>query len=392
MKNAYLNIRLLVLMFASIVAAPGLFSQTTIDGSFLYSGANRTYRLYIPASYNPAVPVPLLFNLHGYGSNNTGQEFYADFRPIADTASFIIALPNGTYDLTNRRFWNTFNSSAVDDIGFLSALIDTIRGNYSIDTGRIYSTGMSNGGFMSYELACFLSGRIAAVASVTGSMIWPRLNTCNATHPTPVMQIHGTADLTVPYNGNSLFAHIDTVVSYWVQHNNCQPQPEVFPVPDINTGDNCTAVQYIYRGGTAGTSVEFFKVMGGGHSWPGAPINLNITNMDFSACVEIWRFFRQYSLHGLIAGNTKHPEVADPIKIFPNPAANTVNLRFSPELSYHDANLMIYNMYGSLVYSANPNFQVQNLQLDISDWPAGFYMIRFVNGAGYITSAKLIVL
>lgn len=379
MQKAVMSLRLIVLTLVLFLSAREVFSQTTINGSFLYGGVNRTYRLYIPPAYDPLVPAPLLFNLHGYGSNNTEQELYADFRPIADTAGFIIALPNGTFDLTNRRFWNTFNTSTVDDVGFLSVLIDTIGNQYNIDAGRIYSTGMSNGGFMSYDLACFLNHRIAAVASVTGSMIWPRLSTCNASHPTPVMQIHGTVDLTVPYNGNSLFAHVDTVVNFWVRYNNCLLQPAIVLVPDINTSDNCTAVQYIYSGGAAGVSVEFFKVIGGGHSWPGAPVNLNITNMDFSACVEIWRFFRQYNLENLIAGQRRIPEVHDKIKVFPNPAVNTANLHFSPELRIDDAAVEIYSIYGTLVHSIKLNNNEYQVQINVSGWPAGIYIIRLLN-------------
>ena len=206
----------ILLIFSLISITRG---QTTINGSFVFEGATRTYRLYIPASYNPSAPAPLLFNLHGYGSNNVEQELYGDFRPISDTAGFIITHPNGTVDQSGNRFWNTFGNSSVNDLGFLSALIDTISAGYSIDSGRIYSTGMSNGGFMSYELACFLSHRITAIASVTGSMIWLKLQTCNPQHPTPVMQIHGTADLTVPYAGNFAFVHIDTLVKYWVNFN-----------------------------------------------------------------------------------------------------------------------------------------------------------------------------
>src|SRR5690606_1227667 len=174
-------------------------------------------RLYIPASYDGTESVPLLFNLHGYTSNNVQQEVYADFRPIADTANFIIVHPNGTLDLGGNRYWNAFNvPGGVDDVGFLSTLIDEISQSYTIDMNRVYSTGMSNGGFMSYELACALGYRITAVASVTGAMPKNRPSTCNPPHPVPAMQIHGTADPTVPYNGNAQQESIEDVVDYWV--------------------------------------------------------------------------------------------------------------------------------------------------------------------------------
>lgn len=315
--------------FCSILLATCVIAQTTVSGSFMFGGITRTYRLYIPAIYNPSVAVPLVLNLHGYGSNNTSQEAYGDFRPIADTANFIIAHPNGTLDGSGNRYWNSFNGSTVDDVGFLSALIDTISAGYTIDKNSVYSTGMSNGGFMSYDLACSLSYRIAAVASVTGSMIPPHKNSCSPLHPTPVMQIHGTADATVPYNGSSSFIHIDTLVNYWAKFNNCLLTPAITPVPDINTADGCTAERHVFDGGTTGSTVELFKIQGGGHSWPGAPVNINVTNMDFSASIEIWRFFRKYKLNVLSGGIRENVSETFSFNIHPNPSKDIFKIEFS---------------------------------------------------------------
>jgi polyhydroxybutyrate depolymerase len=285
---------IIIALFSFLLVSAGL-AQTSFSGSFQHNGIMRTYSVYVPAIYSPATPVPLLFNLHGYGSNNIEQEFYADFRPVADTAGFIIVHPNGTLDGQNKRFWNTFGSSAVDDIGFLSALIDTISESYNINPNRIYSTGMSNGGFMSYDLACALSNRIAAIASVTGSMTYARFISCNASHPMPVMEIHGTADGTVPYAGNVLFAPIDSLVNYWARFNNCALTPAIAQVPDINTTDGSTAEHYVYDHGDFGSKVELFKIIGGGHTWPGAPLTIGVTNRDFKASTEIWRFLSRYT-------------------------------------------------------------------------------------------------
>lgn len=385
------RIHMIACLFLSLLPAPAGIAQTTVDGAFLHGGINRTYRLYIPAAYHSSVPVPLLFNLHGYGSNNLQQEFYADFRPVADTAGFIVAHPNGTPDFTNTLSWNTFNHTMVDDAGFLSALIDTIASHYSIDPQRIYSTGMSNGGFMSYDLACFLSTRIAAVASVTGSMIWPRLSTCNALHPLPVMQIHGTADATVPYQGNSLFAHIDTVVNYWVQHNNCLTEPQIIPVPDINTDDGCTAVRHIYTGGDAGTTVEFFKVLGGGHSWPGAPLNINITNMDFSATNEIWRFLSQYKLNELISGIRDVVEQTPAPVVSPNPASGKVIVRLNAQQKTQYSNIQVFNSTGHKIFSYVFPKGSQFPEWNVSKWSSGLYIIKLQGEHGNVSTIKMMV-
>jgi len=377
--SKWLLINIFTLFLVNVVAA-----QTTINGSFIYGGVERTYRLYIPAIYNPTQAVPLLFNLHGYGSNNIEQELYGDFRPVADTAGFIIAHPNGTLDFTGTRHWNTFGTSTVDDLGFLSALIDTISASYNIDHNRVYSTGMSNGGFMSYDLACFLSERITAIASVTGSMIWSRLNACDPQHPTPVMQIHGTADATVPYNGNAFFVPVDTLVKYWVNFNNCLPNPQIIQVPDIDPTDGCTAEQHIFANGDNETTVELFKVLGGGHSWPGAPININITNMDFSASVEIWRFFSQYSLDGLTTGNIGKEMASQRFEVFPNPSSGKIQLRFDDDLP---KSITIINGLGRVieeetVFSNEAAFHLHE---------KGVYMITIHQNNSRIFSKKVIV-
>jgi len=330
-------------LFSCISQNSELLAQTTISKSFVFEGLTRNYRIYIPAIYNSNTPVPLLFNLHGYTSNNIEQELYADFRPIADTANFIIIHPNGTPDALGSLTWNNFGFSTINDLGFLDALIDTASANYNIDLNRVYSTGMSNGGFMSYDLACQLSNRITAIASVTGTMLTAKLNACNPSRVVPVMQIHGTADGTVPYLGNFLFAPIETLVNTWVQKNNCNATPIQTEIPNSNTSDLTTATRFLYTGGTNGNTVEFYKIHGGGHSWPGAPINVNVTNMDFSACKEIWRFFSQYSLND--ATSIYKVKVTQPL-VFPNPS----NASFYINLTeFGKSNVLVYNQLGQIV-------------------------------------------
>lgn len=375
------------LIAAFIVVFPGnSTAQTTISGSFLYGGLTRTYRIYIPAIYNPAVPVPLVLNLHGYTSNNIQQEAYGNFKTIADTANFIIVHPNGTMDGNGNLFWNCFGASSVDDVGFLSALIDTVSASYNIDPNRVYSTGMSNGGIMSYHLACSLNDRIAAIASVTGTMSPSMKNSCNPQHPTPVLEIHGTADATVAYNGNTSFVPIDSLVKYWAIFNNCSLSPSVTTLPNINTTDGCTAERHVFSGGDMGSSVELFKIIGGGHSWPGAPINLNVTNMDFSASVEIWRFFRNYKLNVLTGEPPAMANNPSSLTIFPNPSSGIFCFSAGHEtFSTEGGQIQIFNVLGNPVYTENiPGTysagRYETFTIDLSVQPDGFYMISFSSG------------
>ena len=288
-----------------------IISQEVTTETMLYNGIERSYILYVPESYSENTTTPLVLNLHGYSSNAGQQMVYSDFYNIAETEGFILVHPEGTIDDYGFQFWNSGDLFDIDDTGFLSVLIDTIASEHSINTDRVYSMGMSNGGFMSYRLACELSDKIAAIASVTGSMSTNQISSCNPSNPVPVMQVHGTSDPTVLYNGGFGIEPIDDVVSFWVNLNNCNPEPIFNNIPDVILSDWCTAEHYIYEDGDNDTSVELYKIINGGHTWPGAAIPLvgNNTNQDFSASEKIWEFFNKYDINGLINTNSSIPEI-----------------------------------------------------------------------------------
>lgn len=369
----YKDMKHLIIIFLIIFINVRINAQTTIQGSFVFEGLTRTYRIYIPAMYNSSVSVPLIFNLHGYGSNNTEQESYGDFRQIADTANFIIVHPNGTLDSYNKLTWNSFDLSTVNDIGFLNALIDTVKTNYNIDDNRIYCTGLSNGGFMSYDIACYLSNRITAIASVAGSMIQTHINSCIPNHPIPVMEIHGTADATVPYNGYSSFLNVDTVVKHWIQFNNCSSVPVITNLPDINTFDGCTTEHHVFSGGNNNSSVELYKIIGGGHSWPGAPININVTSMDFNASVEIWKFFNKYKLNELT--NVSNHNYKESIEIYPNPSSDEFILNFQNNT---EKKIIVFNSFGQIVNT----YKCNSYKLEIAIKTDGIYFIEIKTNKG----------
>ena len=375
------------LLFFAFVAVAQIAVAQSVVRSMTHDGIQRSYRLYVPSTYNASESVPLLFNLHGYGSNAFEQDIYGDFKPIADTANFILVHPDGTQDMTGTAFWNAFGSptETVDDIGFISALIDTLADDYNIDLNRVYSTGMSNGGFMSYTLACQLSERIAAIASVTGTMVTPNLNACNCQHPMPVMQIHGTMDPTVPYNGNPQgFVAVEDLVEYWADFNNCDPVATETPIPDVNLTDGCTADQFVYSGGTNGSTVELFRVNGGAHTWPGTDpffATLGTTNQDFSASVEIWRFFSQYTLDQLVSVQNVMDR-KNVFAVFPNPTDGEVSIKLENNSS---SQIRVFDAVGKLVFNETSASQVVNLELPES----GIYFLQVETEQGIFTE-KLI--
>lgn len=361
---------------ALLLTISSLSLAQNITGTIMHDGIQRDYRLYVPAIYDGSAAVPLVLNLHGYTSNALQQEFYGNFNSIADTANFLVAIPNGTLDGTGTTFWNAFDvpTETVDDVGFLSALIDSLNADYNIDLNRVYTTGMSNGGFMSYKLSCDLSHRIAAMASVTGAMGSAMMLSCNPSHPVPVMEIHGTADPTVPYTGSGTIGSqpIVDVVDYWVNFNNCNATAIETAVPNISATDGCTTDHFLYTGGDNGSTVEHYRVNGGGHTWPGAPIDIGVTSHDFSASAEIWRFFSQYTLNQLVS-SVKGLQSESPFTVFPNPSEGTFRVRLKHGQM---AKVSVFDGVGKLVFSKTilggtselivPNAGIYLLQIEMN--------------------------
>ena len=349
-------------------------AQQTINGSIVHNGITRTYILYVPANYTGATNVPLLLNFHGYGSNASQQMSYGNFRPIADTAGFLIVHPQGTLDNTNTTHFNVgWGGSATDDIGFTDALIDSLSANYTIDQSRIYSTGMSNGGFMSFHLACNLSNRIAAIGSVTGSIVPFTLTNCNASHPTPVLQIHGTVDPTVPYNGGAGWSQsIPTLMTYWANYNNCDLPATTTAVPNINTTDGSTVEKIVYENGDNCVEAVHFKITGGAHTWPGSAFPLSGTNYDINASKEVWNFVSKYNLSGLIncPALELNENESDVFDVYPNPSSGMVLLKgkFDSQTTYE-----IYDLRGVKISCGEV---YESKIIDLSQLESAVYLIK----------------
>ena len=265
---------------------------STFNCTIVHDSVVRQFFVYVGSEYQNNAPV--LFVLHGYTSRGLWIMNYSGFQPIADEAGLIVVYPQGTLlPSTGQTHWNVggwTTGSTTDDVGFLNKVINFIDNDYSIDTKRIYSTGMSNGGYMSYKLACDLSSRIAAVVSVTGSMTDQTFDGCNPSHPTSVAQIHGLQDNVVSYSGNGFSKPIEEVMEYWVNHNNCSLQPVTTEI----SGSNGGGIHDVYSDCDGQTNVELFLMTNMGHSWP------NFNNHDLQGSTTVWNFLSKYDIDGLI--------------------------------------------------------------------------------------------
>jgi polyhydroxybutyrate depolymerase len=365
-------IPLLVLLATGVSALAG----TTVEDSILSGGIYRKYRLYIPSSYTGAQNVPLVLNLHGFSTDALQHQYYASFMGVADTAGFLVLHPQGT---GQNPYWNAGLSGSPNDVQFIGALMDTIMAGYKVDADRVYCAGFSSGAIMSYYLACQLPSRFAAIASVAGTMLNNWSFGCNPNRAYPVMLIHGTSDNTVTYSGSGLYAPVDSVKMKWVRHNNCVRSPSGTAVPDTSNSDFSTATHYVHDQGVDGSSVELYKVQNGGHSWPGASVYIDLTNKDFGASVEIWRFFRKYRISQFTTKVALREDAEDRIRIA-SPVGDRIALGGPVRVAYE-----IVALDGKSVMSGT----VDGNTIDVSRLPGGIYFLRAGNDPKAIRFVKL---
>lgn len=277
-----------------------LYEGTTYKCEFTHKGLERFY--FIQDKHPEATgSSSVLFVLHGYGGTAANIMNYSNFKSYTYTKdnNFMSIFPQGSpYNsalASSISHWNSggwTSGSNVDDVDFIDTIITLVSQKYNINNDRIYSTGMSNGGFMSYHLACNLSTKIAAIASVTGSMTDQTYDNCNPSHPTSIMQIHGSLDNTVPYNGNSSLGMkaIDDVVEYWVNYNACNPLPSRVITDYFSL--EVSVDRQTYEQCLNDVQVDLVYIEGMGHTWPTSNwYGINATDY-------IWNFVNTYDING----------------------------------------------------------------------------------------------
>jgi polyhydroxybutyrate depolymerase len=298
MKKTLLCFTLLILVISSCKNDDGKGSDYNSDECYLntnaqtlvHDGMNREYILYVPNSYDGTSAVPLLFNFHGFGGSASEFINDADMRAEAEANSFILVYPQGSC-LNGASHWNPCpidgdNKSSADDLGFVEALVNEVSSQYTIDLERIYAAGYSNGGMMAYGLANYKSNLIAAVASVSGSML-----DClgNTSHPIPVVHLHGTSDGVIPYDGSNDWNSVQSTLDYWTSFNNTISTPTI----NVDTTGGMTIEHYVYGQGDNSVSVEHYKYIGGDHVWFNEPYQgQNASNL-------VWSFMSKYDINGL---------------------------------------------------------------------------------------------
>jgi len=283
-----------------------------VSGTIDYQSKMRKYILHIPLTYDGTKEVPLVVFLHGGGGNYQSAQGFTNFNQISKNNGFLMLYPQAFSSASPDSYiWadgrNTIADQAgIDDVGFVDKLVSSIRSEYKVNAKKIYLCGFSNGSFLTQRIAFERNTQFAAMGTLGGTMNLSLFNTGNPNRPIPMMYVFGTADPFVPFDGGVISGSntlpvvgIEQAVNYWVTKNQCQTTLQAVNLPDINITDNSTVTVFEYINGTCNSRVKFYKINGGGHTFPGVKVpnqTLGETNLDILASQELWDFFKQFEL------------------------------------------------------------------------------------------------
>ena len=303
-------------LISSIINPLAPSAQPSRRSSISVGGLERTYQLYLPLSHDSSKAMPVVLLLHGGGGTGHGMEklTLGGFNRISDREGIIVLYPDGI-----EKHWNdgrgleAFRAQRenIDDVGFISALMDHLIKTYPVDATRIYAAGISNGGLFSQRLACELSERVAAIGVVATQMPEHLTSSCTPKRPVSILIMSGTEDPLVPWEGGEIgfkrgqkFGRVLSVsesLKFWTSKNQCPSSPMIRSEPDRDPKDGTRIHRTIYRPCSQETEVVLFTVEGGGHTWPCGDQYLPVwlvgrTSKDMDANEVIWDFFKRHSL------------------------------------------------------------------------------------------------
>jgi polyhydroxybutyrate depolymerase len=269
--------------FLLLVFLPLFTKSQDLDKTITFDNRVRQYMIHLPPAFNHGTRLPVIFAFHGGGGEYKKTIRYYNLNGLADRYGYIIVYPNAVNKAwsmqgVSSRVRKTENT--VDDVGFISALLDNLIAEFSVDSSLVFCTGISRGGIFSLFLAWQLSERIKAIAPVCASIPQSIARDYVFMHPTPVLLINGTEDPLINYKGGpgkmntrnagnqeADMLPTENLIEKMVKMNNCPSDPIISNLPDLDPGDGCTAVDFRYP--CKNGLVEFIKVIHGGHAWPG---------------------------------------------------------------------------------------------------------------------------
>lgn len=266
-------------------SAPSAYLPGSYDQQISVDGRQRSYRLHVPPGYRAGTALPLVVNLHYMGGQGADQERVTAMSALADQAGFLVVYPDGLGDPAAWPIWEPSGNTA--EVRFIRELVLYLRGQLSIDSQRIYATGLSNGAMLADRLGCELADLFAAIGPVAGGYL--RSLSCVPARPVSVIAMHGTDDRTLPYQGSAEMLPVSQWASMWAIRNGCSATPEQFLQRGEVSGQR-------WGGCQAGVEVVLYTISGRGHNWPASayPPPDAPTTQELHATEVIWEFFRSH--------------------------------------------------------------------------------------------------
>lgn len=299
-----------VIVFALLVAIvlPGMAQQSlTKDQRRKYEtitvdGISRTYLLNLPPSYDGASVYALVIAMHGGGGTAEQFERTSKLTSKANAAGFIVVYPEGVKSTgpLGLRTWNAgaccgyARDNGIDDVKFITHLVDKLVNAYKIDPKKVYATGHSNGGMLAYRLACEVPERITAIAVSGCSMVFK--GACSAARPVPVLHMHSLRDSRVsPLGGVGItevyYPPVDSVLNAWATRNGCRATGIAIDNKDykVTKWSDCNG----------SVTIQYYLTKDGGHAWPGGlpgRRGADTPSKAINANELLWEFFQQYAM------------------------------------------------------------------------------------------------
>ncbi len=398
MKQRFIRVAVALALMVGIAAAED------IENGFTYDGFERTYLLHLPPSYNGQDSMPLVIAMHGGFGTSKNMAQMSRLSEKADTASegsFIVVYPQGLGTFTT---WNggtccgyAMNNN-IDDVGFISALIDTLAANYVVDTKKVYATGMSNGGIMSHRLACELADKIAAIGPVAGVLMIEDWDACQPSRPISIMHFHARDDSNEPYYGGvgdglsgAYFAEVDSVMEGWARRLECSIGPDTFY-------NDSGALRQRWTRSDDSCEVVLWTTEDGKHSWPGGVKlrpNADEPSKAIFANDEMWKFFLAHPIPD------DEPDIQEPTlppsyeldPVSPGVFARSTTISFSLG-SRENVTIKVFDVLGreiATVVDGVLDAGEHSVVLDATGMQNGVYFYK-LSSASFTKTGRLVVL
>ena len=313
-KPTRLILFLLLATIASFVNAKGSATDLASGQYDIQSGAlTRSYLLHVPKQLTH--PAPLVIVMHGYTGSADSIMSYSGMNEVADEEGFVVVYPQGTVDQQGNAFFNVgyeFHADAsVDDLQFIRDLVAHLQDELTLNPDKVFAAGMSNGADMSYLLACQASDIFRAVAPIAGVMMKETFDTCSPSRPLPLFEVHGTNDEVSLFNGDmensggwGPYPDLPATIAFWVELNGLTLK-QSSNLPNSAANDTSHIVFDRYWSETQDNEVWFYRVVDGGHHWPGVQFDwwrnpmawwyFRNANQDIDTSRVVWSFFESMS-------------------------------------------------------------------------------------------------